>query len=142
LYFRGKKENPNDFTVIKLGSSDNSYSSTFCLNPEAAPSNGQGDRAPYDEENIVSDFTIKNKKIYATKNEAFTDSENIVAMCKKLHLAKLSQEKKWIFSRFVGRVPLNLGRSLELEVVKNIGIKLTCSELYSDGEKVGEIYFS
>lgn len=113
---------------------------TLCLNPDNSGS--EVERIEYDENEICKGAVINGAAIVSLLSEGYSDVEVMVALCKKLHQEYFDTEKKWVFSRFKGRVPLAFGREVELRIVKCVGTKLTCSEVFSSGQKVGEIYFS
>lgn len=112
----------------------------ICLNPEAEMA--EPVRLEYDEARIGKAARIDGPTITSVRTPGYSDMEIMVALCKKLHQAHLTAEKKWIFSRFKGRIPLDLEEDIELRIVRAIGTRLTCSEVYTAGSKVGEIYFS
>lgn len=113
---------------------------TLCLNSDASGS--EVERVSYDENEICKDVVINGSTIVSLSSVGYSDVEMMVALCKRLHQEYFDTEKRWVFSRFKGRVPLAFGREVELRIVKCVGTKLTCSEVFSSGQKVGEIYFS
>lgn len=130
---------PEDFSVAHVTGLDGSRT-TFCITPEE--SMGEVVRVEYDEDRVCAGSVIDGCSI-SVKNPAHEDEiELLVALCKKLHQAYFDTDKKWLFSRYVGRYPLELSSEVKLSIVRNVGTKLTCSDVLSEGEKVGEIFFS
>lgn len=130
---------PEDSSVALITGLDDSKT-TFCLVPAEAM--GQVARVQYDEGAVCTGSVIDGCSISVKKPVHKDEIELLVALCKKLHQAYFDTDKKWLFSRYRGRFPLDLSSEVKLSIVKNIGTKLTCSDVFSEGEKVGEIFFS
>lgn len=113
---------------------------TFCLVP--AEAKGQISRVGYDEDAVCAGAIIDGCSIAVQSPTHKDEVELLVALCKKLHHVYFETDKKWLFSRYKGRFPLELAGDVKLSIAKNIGIKLTCSDVFSEGAKVGEIFFS
>lgn len=105
------------------------------------------DRYPYPEDEIVSrmEVDIASRKGVLRGETEYSDIEIWVAMNKALHLKVFQHLKgKWLFVR--ARFPSYICHSKVAERSLVIGAsfkdKLTRSEVFLDGTKVGEIYFS
>jgi hypothetical protein len=130
---------PEDACVALVVGLDGSKT-TFCL--VSAGLQGQVSRVEYDERAVCSGASIDGCSI-SVRNAAHQDQiELLIALCKKLHQAYFPIDKKWLFSRYKGRFPLELSGDVKIAIAKNIGSKLTCSDVFSSGTKVGEIFFS
>ncbi len=150
IAFRKMIPNPNCTLEIRPAQADDSVVATIsrregddlviCLNPEAEMAEPVG--IEYDEERIGESAEIDGSTITSIRPSGYSDVEIMVALCKKLHQTHFAAGKRWVFSRFKGRIPLDLGEDVELRIVRAVGTRLTCSEVYTAGSKVGEIYFS
>lgn len=130
---------PEDSSVAVVTGADNSKT-TFCLVP--ADCIGPITKVGYDEEAVCAGAVIEGSSI-SVKNATHDDEiELLVALCKKLHQTYFDIDKRWLFSRYKGRFPLELSGEVALSIAKNVGTKLTCSDVVSGGVKVGEIFFS
>jgi hypothetical protein len=130
---------PSDSAVAVVTGVDGD-ATTFCLEP--AEATGQVVRVEYDEEQVCRGAVIDGGSISVRESAHPDEIELLVALCKRLHQSYFEGEKKWLFSRYHGRYPLALGGDIKLTITKNIGTKLTCSEVFSAGDKVGDIFFS
>ncbi|QNG99602.1 hypothetical protein [Pseudomonas sediminis] len=99
-------------------------------------------RVAYDEAAICDGAVINGNRISLATLTHDDDIETLVALCKRLHLEHLDNQRKWVFSRYRGRFPLALSSTVSISIVKTVGNKLTCSEVVSAGVKIGEIFFS
>lgn len=104
-------------------------------------------RYPYPEDEIVSsmELDLAARKGVLRGEAAYSDIEVWVAMTKVLHYKVFPQLKgKWLFVR--GRFPRYVRHSAASErtlvIAASFNDKLTRSEAWLDGVKVGEIYFS
>jgi hypothetical protein len=104
-------------------------------------------RHPYPEDEIVNamkmDLAARSCVLHG--DVAYSDIEVWVAMTKALHYRVFPHLKgKWLFVR--GRFPKYTHSSKAdvrtLVIASSFNDKLTRSEAFIDGEKVGEIYFS
>lgn len=131
----------SDHVVIRV--LPNAKSSTppvfICINPESGCL--QSRRIPYDEDHISTVAVVSGCGIRSAVVDGFSDSEIAVALCKRLHLEVVNANRKWVFSRYTGRFPLRLEGEIELVIAKRLGERMTCTDLYSSGELVGQIYF-
>lgn len=130
---------PEDSSVAVVTGSNQSRI-TFCLVP--ADFMGPITRVEYDEDAVCIGAVIEGSSISVMSATHCDEIELLVALCKKLHQTYFDVDKKWLFSRYKGRFPLELSGEVTLSIVKNVGTKLTCSDVISGGKKVGEIFFS
>lgn len=131
---------PDDSSVaVVSGAVDNSQI-TLCLVP--ADHMGPVIRVEYDEEAVCAGAVIEGSRISSQSATHDDEIELLIALCKKLHQSYFNADKKWLFSRYKGRFPLELSGEVSLSITKNVGTKLTCSDVVSGGRKVGEIFFS
>jgi hypothetical protein len=105
------------------------------------------ERYPYKEDEIVSqkEIDLTQKKGILRGEMTYSDIEVWVAMTKSLHQKVYAQLKgKWLFVR--GRFPEYLSHSPAKErtivIAASFNDKLTRTEVFFDGVKSGEIYFS
>jgi hypothetical protein len=130
---------PEDHAIAKITLKNNDI---FCLCLTGASLQGARQRVSYDEDAICKNSVIHNASISKIIQPPVNEIEELIALCKHLHLARLSHDKKWVFSRYVGKFPLDIRDDVSIIIRKTIGTKLTCSEAYSHSEKIGDIYFS
>ncbi|MEW6133717.1 MAG: hypothetical protein AB1591_11235 [Pseudomonadota bacterium] len=104
-------------------------------------------RYPYDEDEIVGAmaFDLDGRKATLRAQTGYSDIEVWVAMTKALHYKVFPQlEGKWLFVR--GRFPAyerhTAAQERVLAIAASFNDKLTRSEAWQDGVKVGEIFFS
>lgn len=129
-----------DDSVIARIVKDSGEVLTICVN--SSNEIVESVRIEYNEALICKYAKVDGSKIKSSLPNGFSNIEVVVALCKELHNAYIGNECKWIFSRFKGRMPLILERNIDLRIIKTVGTRLTCSEIFSAGNKVGEIYFS
>lgn len=150
IAFRKMIPNPNCTLEIRPAQADDSVVASIsrpagddlviCLNPTAEMA--EPARIEYAEDRIWESARIDGPRITSARPSGYSDVEIMVALCKKLHQTHFDAGKRWVFSRFKGRIPLDLEEDVELRIVRTVGTRLTCSEVYTAGSKVGEIYFS
>ena len=68
--------------------------------------------------------------------------ELVVSLCKKLHLEVVADSKKWVFSRYLGQFPIPEAKKVEIRIVKQVGVKLTKSDVLVNDEKIADLFFS
>ena len=54
----------------------------------------------------------------------------------------VDSSKKWVFSRYDGQFPIPEMDKVELRITKQVGTRLTCSDVLVNGEKIADMYFS
>jgi len=102
-----------------------------------------GGRYEYDEEPFVSTCRIENEGVSMTQQGPFTFIENIVAMCKHMHLQFFPEvQGKWIFTRIDLDAICEARENLALQLRHNMNYRLTKSDILLDGKKIGNLYFS
>lgn len=103
------------------------------------------ERYEYPESEIIRKCAIDGDSVRIDKKTPYTAIEVLVAINKHLHLSTFPDaDGKWFFTR------LELDRLLRLEdtsnvqlnLVKNMRNRLTKSEIVSNGQKIGHIFFS
>ena len=104
-------------------------------------------RHPYPEEEVIAGayFDLSENRVFLVNPSAYTDIEVWVALTKALHQRVYKDlGGKWLFVRgkFPRYVRERQAGERVLAIVSNFQNKLTRSEAFVDGEKVGEIYFS
>jgi hypothetical protein len=102
---------------------------------------------PYPEEEIVSSMVIDiaNRKAVLEGSVAYSDIEVWVAMSKALHQQVFPElQGKWLFVRgkFKQFTLQSASQDRALVIAASFNGKLTRSDAFIDGVKVGEIYFS
>lgn len=102
-----------------------------------------GERCDFDEERIVSLCRMQGETIRLTGPSPFTFIETVVSMNKHLHQTLFPEVSgKWIFTR----VDLDSGceerEKLELRFKHNMHYRLTKSDIWVDGQKIGDLFFS
>lgn len=104
-------------------------------------------RYPYDEDAVVDLCSVDKdgRRIKLTADAAFSDIETLVAMTKALHLKVFHDfTGKWVFSGWDSpRWPLGEGmQGVCIQLIQNLGTRLTKSEVTIAGKVLGHIYFS
>jgi hypothetical protein len=103
------------------------------------------ERYEYPESEIIEKCFVNGKTVKIDSETPYSAIEVLVAINKHLHLSIFPDAAgKWFFTR------LELDRLLqgqdasgfELELVKNMHNRLTKSEILSDGQRIGHIFFS
>lgn len=100
---------------------------------------------PYAESKITDLTKIKEKTIMLEDNIDYSNIEKIVAMNKALLKSIFSEHNgKWIFTRLTldtdfDKISYN---KYHLTLIKNMGVKLTKTEIQLNDKPVGYIYFS
>ena len=101
----------------------------------------------YPEDEVIAGarFNLQEKRVYLSVSPPYSDIEVWVALTKALHQRVYKGiGGKWLFVR--GKFPRYIRErqagERELAIVSNFQNKLTRSEAFVDGKKVGEIYFS
>lgn len=118
----------------------NGESLTLCINE--ANEIAVSVREEFDESAICRGAIVGSKYIVQHNPHHADKIELLVSLCKKMHQECLDDVKKWVFSRYDGLFPIPEATKVELRIVKQVGMRLTCSDVLIDEEKIGEIYFS
>ena len=101
------------------------------------------ERYEFNEDALCSGAEIDEEKILWEFNLAFSMIENIVALTKKFHNAKLPLTAgKWVFGQIVlnERLPERCDR-IKIENYQNIKDRFSRNRIVLDGKHVGEIRF-
>lgn len=103
-------------------------------------------RCAYNEDNIYKQCIVDNHHVNFNGETVYSTIEVVVAMTKYLHMQIFKDEckGKWIFSKLeVNRLFNETDKeNLSIELIKNIGYKLTKSQIISNDQVLGYIYFS
>lgn len=113
---------------------------SLCINE--APETEIADRQEFDESEVCRGAVLGEKSIVQENPQHQDRIELLVSLCKKMHQKCIDDSKKWIFSRYDGQFPIPASDKVELRITKQVGTRLTCSEVLVDGEKIGDMYFS
>lgn len=128
-----------DAVVAKIAG-PNGESYPLCIN--AATETEEAVRQEFDEPEACRGSIVGDKSI-AQNNPHHTDRiELLVSLCKKMHQDCVDSTKKWVFSRYDGRFPIPAMDKVELRITKQVGTRLTCSDVLVNGEKIADMYFS
>ena len=101
----------------------------------------------YDEKKVLANMSLDGEKIILPFNPAYTYTEQIVAMTKKLHLELFPEATgKWLFTKIQIRDVIDpasyQGRILSVEAERNFHYKLTQCSITLDAQTIGSIWFS
>jgi len=131
--------NTEDAVVASL-SPVGAESVTLCIN-EASEAE-EADRQEFDEAEVCRGAVLGDKHI-VHENPCHQDRiELLVSLCKKMHKECIDGSKKWVFSRYEGRFPIPVPEKVELRITKQVGTRLTCSDVLVNDQKIGNMYFS
>lgn len=128
-----------DSVVAKIvGSQGGSHS--LCIN--AATETEEAVRQDFDEPEACRGSIIGDKSIVQNDPHHTDRIELLVSLCKKMHLECIDSTKKWVFSRYDGQFPIPAMNKVELRITKQVGSRLTSSDVLINGEKIADMYFS
>jgi hypothetical protein len=100
----------------------------------------------YYEEKIVelSTLNVVDKTIILSSLAPYTNIEKIVALNKALLNKLLTDPGKWYFTKLTvdGDINNKHPYAIQVALVKNIGSKITKSQILFDGKEKGHLYFS
>lgn len=103
-------------------------------------------RYPYDEEKIVETCILSNdeKWIHLKERLPYHNIEIIVAMNKALLIQLLPEPGKWYFGKLHVHQDINKidSENIKIQLIRNIGSKITKSLISINGQPLGEIYFT
>lgn len=104
------------------------------------------DRVPFNEDAICAECSILDGySVSMSSNLPFQPIEILVAMTKHFHISEYQEDNgKWVFVRLELKRLLRAedASKMSVRIDQNIGAKLTRSLVLSDGEQIGEIFFS
>ncbi|OHY79845.1 hypothetical protein [Marinobacter sp. AC-23] len=100
------------------------------------------DRQEFDEPEVCRGAVLGEKSIVQENPHHQDRIELLVSLCKKVHQECIDDSKKWVFSRYDGQFPIPAPDKVELRITKQVGTRLTCSDVLVNGEKIGDMYFS
>ena len=100
----------------------------------------------YNEEKIVESSSLNavDKTIILSSPAPYTNIEKIVALNKALLNKLLTDPGKWYFTKLTVDSDINNKQpyTIQVTLVKNIGSKITKSQILFDGKEKGHLYFS
>lgn len=134
-----REPTPDDAVIAKICTSDGKQI-TLVLN--AASEIENADRQEFDEYKVCHGAVVGNKRIIQAQPYHLDLIELLVSLCKKMHIECVDASKKWVFSRYVGQIPIPDPAKVELNITKQVGTRLTCSNVVINDKKIGNIYFS
>jgi hypothetical protein len=120
----------------------NSNGESLLISINPASEQGLIVREDFDEAFLCRHAEIGDGSIFLEHGDHSDTIELLVSLCKKMHLETIDSTKKWIFSRYDGLIPLSTNGPIELRLVKQVGTRLTCSEILINGTRVADMYFS
>lgn len=128
-----------DAVIAKISGVDGK---TFSLCINEASETEEAVRQEFDESEACRGSIVGNRSILQDHPHHTDKIELLVSLCKKMHQECVDSTKKWVFSRYEGRFPIPAMQKVELRITKEIGTRLTCSDILINDEKIGNIYFS
>ncbi|UGV31812.1 hypothetical protein LO767_04805 [Halopseudomonas aestusnigri] len=128
-----------DAVVAKIAGTDGE-SHFLCIN--AATETEEAVRQEFDEPEACRGSIVGDKSIVQDKPHHADRIELLVSLCKKMHQECVDSSKKWVFSRYDGQFPIPEMDKVELRITKQVGTRLTCSDVLVNGEKIADMYFS
>ncbi|MFD1007297.1 hypothetical protein [Oceanisphaera ostreae] len=131
--------NTDDSVAAKIISSDGVIIA-LCIN-EAADV-GITVRQEFDEPEVCRGAVLGENSIVQENPHHQDRIELLVSLCKKMHQAFIDDTKKWVFSRYDGQFPIPSPHKVELRITKQVGTRLTCSDVLVNDKKIGDMYFS
>ncbi|WP_298718237.1 hypothetical protein [uncultured Oceanisphaera sp.] len=150
VYFKKMIHNPlctleeriptTEDSVIGEITSSNGVTITLCVNE--ATDVEIADRQEFDEKEVFRGAVLGEKSIVQENPHHGDLIELLVSLCKKMHQACIDDTKKWVFSRYDGCFPIPVPHKVELRITKQVGARLTCSDVLVNDQKIGDMYFS
>lgn len=128
-----------DSVVARISGKDGG-NFTLCINE--ALETRIADRREFNEPEICRGAVLGDKSIVQENPHHQDRIELLVSLCKKMHQECIDNSKKWVFSRYDGQFPIPDPDKVELRITKQVGTRLTCSDVFINGTKIGNIYFS
>lgn len=129
----------DDFVVAKITGNHGEHF-VLCLNE--SPEAEEAEHREFDEKKVCYGSVVSDKMIVQYNPHHHNLIELIVALCKKMHLECVDATKKWVFFRYSGQFPIPVPEKVELRITKQIGSRMTCSDVLVNDEKIADIYFS
>jgi hypothetical protein len=134
-----RPNNDQDACVARFKGSDYKNFQELCINPLK---NDNLIRVPFKEEEVCKNSMIIELNITQVSPSHDDVIELVISLCKKIHIEKISSEKKWIFCGYKGKFPIpKPNKIISLDVKKIIGNRMTWSDFYVDNEFIGSINF-
>lgn len=127
-------------SVVARVSGQNDEHFVLCLNE--ASQTETADRQEFDEPEVCRGAVIGDKCIVQENPHHHDRIELLVSLCKKMHQECIDSSKRWVFSRYDGQFPIPTLGKVELQISKQIGTRLTCSDVLVNDQKIATMYFS
>ncbi|WP_300521420.1 hypothetical protein [Alcanivorax sp.] len=131
---------PEDAVTAHASSDETDKAVTLVL--YEADSSEDPVRVDFDEDAACEGARVDGKSITIMDPKHKDLIELVVSLCKKLHLAVVADSKKWVFSRYLGQFPIPEAKKVEIRIVKQVGVKLTKSDVLVNDEKIADLFFS
>jgi hypothetical protein len=137
-----EEEVPNKKSaVFKVENGDQSQ--RFYIEVPKAIDTTNSQRIDYNEDKIIKSASIDGKQARIMPNPSYTFIENLVALTKHFHLAYFDESGgQWFFAQLEIFDDFDTSNELVLMLHKNIGRRLTQSNIFQNNKKIGSIYFS
>lgn len=134
-----REANSDDAAVARLTGQSGQE---LCLCINAAHYTDEVKRQEFDETRVCENAVIGDMNIVQDRPHHQDLIELLVSLCKRMHQECIDSSKKWVFSRYDGEFPIPAPEKVELKISKQVGTKLTCSDVLINGKKIGDMYFS
>lgn len=128
-----------DSVVAKIAG-ENGENLALCIN--AGAQTEEAEREAFDEPEVCRGAVLGDMSIFQDSPHHQDRIELLVSLCKKMHQDLIDHSKKWVFSRYDGEFPIPSAGKVELRITKQVGTRLTCSDVLVDNRKIAELYFS
>lgn len=129
-----------DDSVVAKIIGNNGDSFALCINE--SPKTDEIEWQVFDESEVCRGAVVGEKCITQYNPHHQDRIELLVSLCKKMHQECVDDSKKWVFSRYDGQFPIPASGKVELRITKQVGTRLTCSDVVVDDLKIGDMYFS
>jgi hypothetical protein len=150
ILFKQKIDSPECILEERIATTDDSVvakllsfegcSHSFCINPVSKKQAAV--IVDYDESDICLGAKVGCGSIIQNQPRHDNKIELLVALCKKMHFECIESEKKWVFARYDGVFPIPEINQVEIRIAKQVGTRLTCSDVLINGRKIADMYFS
>jgi len=117
-------------------------SECYAFSINGAENSKSAERQEFDEAEACRGAIVGDKSIIQNHPHHTDRIELLVSLCKKMHLECIDDTKKWVFSRYDGQFPIPAMDQVELRITKQVGTRITCSDILVNGKKIGDMYFS
>lgn len=129
----------NDSVVAKI-TGNHAEHFVLCINESSKIK--EAERQKFDEQEACRGSVVSDKIIVQHRPHHQDRIELVVSLCKKMHLECVDAKKKWMFSQYCGVFPIPEPEKVEIRITKQIGSRMTCSDVLVNDQKIADIYFS